>query len=108
MLTIYSLGYTLDKEEFIDSVRLRYGWPIPNTASHCACGEMNGINHALSCKKGGYSIYRHDRVRDINANFLQQACQDVKLEPELLPIETNQFRFSGNVSDKARLDIAAR
>ncbi len=65
---------------------------------------------SLSFLGNFYEFYphRHDRVRDVNANFLRQACRDVKLEPELLSIETNQFRFSGNVSDRARLDIAAR
>ena len=79
-----------------------------NTASKCECGQPNNLDHALSCKKGGYSIYRHDRVKDVNAEFLRQVCKDVKLEPELLPIETEQFRFSGNTSERARLDIAAR
>ena len=98
----------MNKEEFVDSIRLRYGWHIPNTASECGCGKRNNLNHALSCKKGGYIIYRHDRVRDENGKFLRQVCQDVQIEPGLLPIKANKFESSGNTSDSSRLDIAAR
>ena len=38
-LPIQSLKYVLNKQEFRDSVRLRYGWPIPNIPSFCVCGE---------------------------------------------------------------------
>ena len=44
----------------------------------------------------------------MNADFLQQACYDVKLEPDLLPIESNKIGITGNTADKARLDISAR
>ena len=108
VLPIESLGYKLNKEEFLDSIRLRYGWEIPNTPSYCVCGESNSLDHSLSCKSGAYVILRHNKIRDLNADFLQQACYDVKIEPDLLPIESNRIGISGNTTDKARLDIAAR
>ena len=52
-LPIQSLGYTLNKQEFRDSVALRYGWRITGTPSHCGCGQKNNIDHSLSCKLGG-------------------------------------------------------
>ena len=90
-LPIASLGYKLNKEEFQDSIRLRYGWEIPNTPSFCVCGEANNINHSLSCKSGAYVIMRHNKIRDMNADFLQQACYDVKLKPNLFPIKSNKI-----------------
>ena len=64
-LPIKSLGYTLNKLEFQDSICLKYHWRIPNTPSCCLCGVKNDIDHALSCKKGGYVLMRHNRIREV-------------------------------------------
>ena len=69
-LPIQSLGYTLNKQEFRDSVCLRYGWNIPNTPSFCQCGKENDLDHPLICKKGRYVTMRHDRIRDLEANLI--------------------------------------
>ena len=66
-LPVQAWGYTLNKQEFRDSVCLRYGWSIPNTPSFCQCGQKNSIDHTLSCKKGGYVVMRHNKVRDLEA-----------------------------------------
>ena len=86
-LPIQSLGYTLNKQEFRDSVCLRYGWNIPNTSSYCQCKAENNVDHALNCKLGGYVGMRHNRVRDLEAALMRQVCHNVQVEPELLPIE---------------------
>ena len=104
-LPIQSLGYTLNKQEFKDSVCLRYGWLIPNTPSYCECKESNNIDHTLSCKKGGYVAMRHNRVRDLEAELMKEVCHDVRIEPELLPIEGERQR-RGNTAEKARLDVS--
>ena len=104
-LPIQSLGYTLNKQEFRDSVCLRYGWNIPNTPSFCQCGKENNIDHTLSCKKGGYVGMRHNRVRDLEAALMKEVCHNVQIEPELLPIEGDGPR-RGNTAEKARLDVA--
>ena len=62
----------------------------------------------MICKKGGHIIFRHNRIRDLNANFLRQVCHNVITEPELIPLESDGFQVSqGNRADKARLDISA-
>ena len=104
-IPIQSLGYTLNKQEFRDSVCLRYGWNIPNTPSFCQCGSENNIDHALSCKKGGYVSMRHNRVRDLEATLMKEVCHNVQVEPELLPID-NDVPRPGNSKQKARLDVA--
>ena len=83
-LPIQSLGYTLNKQEFRDSICLRYGWNIPNTPSFCQCQKENTIDHTLNCKKGGYVSMRHNRVRDLEADLMREVCHDVQIEPELL------------------------
>ena len=67
----------------------------------------NSVDHPLTCKNGGYLIFRHNKVRDTNGAFLREVCHDVKTEPELIPIDSCQ-PISGNTEDKARLDISAR
>ena len=110
-LPIKSLGYTLNKQEFKDSICLRYGWNIPNTPSYCQCSKENDIDHALNCKKGGYVSLRHNRVRDLEALLMKEVCHNVQTEPELLPIEIEieaeeEENRPGNAANKARLDVA--
>ena len=105
-LPIEALGYVLNKQEFRDSLCLRYGWKIPNTPQFCSCGGRNSVDHALTCKSGGYVIMIHDRIRDLEASILRDVCKDVKVEPELLPIGNTTVN-SSNVSEKARLDVSA-
>ena len=46
-------GLPLNKQEFRDSLYLRYNLPLSTLPSYYAhaCGEMFNVNHALSCKK---------------------------------------------------------
>ena len=48
---------------------------------------------------------RHNRVRDLEAALIKEVCHNVQTEPELLPIEGETSR-SGNIAEKARLDVA--
>ena len=104
-LPIQALGYVLNRQEFRDSLCLRYGWKIPNTPFHCACGEKNDVDHALTCMKGGFVVMRHNRLRDLEASILKEVCKDVKVEPKLLPLGNGSVT-STNTSDRARLDIS--
>ena len=38
----------------------------------CVCGEPNTVNHALICKRGGYVIRRHNKLRDIEAELIYE------------------------------------
>ena len=92
-----------------DALRLRYAKPLTNIPRNCACGKANSIDHALSCKKGGFVSLRHNQVRDLEAGMLNEVCRDVKVEPHLTPLTGEQFfHKTANTSSEARLDIAAR
>ena len=66
------------------------------------------IEHALSCPKGGFPSIRHNEIRDLTANLLTEVCNDICIEPELLPIDGEVFTGTSSYSqDGARLDIAA-
>ena len=105
-LPLQRLGYVLNKQEFRDSIALRYGWPIKDMPKFCACGKNNSIDHALSCKKGGYVVMRHNTIRNIEAKLMENVAKDVQIEPKLLPVDGSEV--TGNVGDQSRLDISAR
>ena len=100
-----SLGFALSKQEFRDSICLRYGWRVPNTPSHCQCGKKNDLDHTLSCAKGGYVIMRHNHIRDLEAELMREVCTDVKIEPQLIPLANDQI-VNGNTAENARLDVS--
>ena len=107
-LPIRNLGYSLNKQEFHDAIALRYNFKIQGMASHCACGSKNSLDHALICRLGGYTIMRHNEVRDVEADLLKEVCRDVQIEPALIPLSGQLFPASTNHQDMARLDVSAR
>ncbi len=108
-LPLKTLGYCLNKEEFRNSINVRYHWPISSMPSICACGDTNGIDHALTCKKGRFSIMRHDALSKVEALIMTEAgCKDVQLERHLLPVDANMYNQQTNTQPDARLDVAAR
>ena len=104
-LPIREFGFNLHKGAFLDALALRYNWQPSRTPTTCACGRNFSVDHALSCPKGGFPSIRHNEIRDITANLLSEVCNDVRIEPDLQPINGEQLM--GNVEDGARLDIAA-
>ena len=58
-------GFSLTKQEFRDSLRLRYNLRLKNLPSKCVCGHPFNVDHALVCKKGGFVAQRHDNVKNL-------------------------------------------
>ena len=102
-------GFHLSKREFWDAVKLRYGLQLNRLPSHCGCSANFDIQHALSCKKGGFITLRHNELRDNVAEMLQEVCTDVQIEPVLQQITGEEDMLNGaNLSNEARSDISAR
>ena len=70
-------GLVLNKQEFRYSLRLRYNLPFHGLHHACPCGSPFNVNHALSCKKGGFVAQRYDNVRDILTKLLCKVCHNV-------------------------------
>ena len=104
-LPLLNMGFYLNKQAFRDAICMRYGWHIENMARRCVCGEQNSINHALACPNGGFVIRRHNELRDLEAEFLDEVCISVTKEPVLQPLSGEVVR--GNQSSEARLDVSA-
>ena len=103
------LDFHLSKREFWDAVSIRYTWPLKRMPSRCACGDSFDFQHALSCKKGGFVVQRHNELRDLTADLLSQVCKDVAIEPSLESLSGETFQYkSTNISPGAHLDVSAR
>ena len=93
-LPLADFGFSLSKGECQDALNLRYGWTPPRLPSLCVCGDSFNIDHALSCSHGGYLGLRHNEVRDLLGELLDETCSNVCLEPVLKPINGEQLRRS--------------
>ena len=101
--------FYLDKQSFRDAIYLRYGFRLSRLPPSCVCGSNFSIEHALTCSRGGFIISRHNNVRDLTADLLNIACNDVEIEPELTPLTGERFNLkTTNTSDEARADVSAR
>ena len=80
-------------QEFWDSVRTRYGIPLTRLPAKCvACGVPFNVEHAFSCKNGGFVTIRHNEIRDFTAEVLREVCQNVEVEPLLTPLTGENFQ----------------
>ena len=103
------MDFHLTKRKFWDAVNIRYAWPLTGLPSRCACGDPFNLEHALKCKKGGFIIQRHNELRDLTADLLDEVCNDVAIEPPLETLTGETFKYkTANVADDARLDVSAR
>ena len=67
------------------------------------------VQHAMSCKRGELVAIRHNDLRDLTANLLYNVCNDVEIEPKLLPVTSKTFpNRTANTHTEARLDIRSR
>ena len=99
----------LNKQNFWDLIRLRFGWSLKRFPEKCECGANFTTDHALTCKKGGFISLRHNVIRNITAKLLREICHDVRIEPPLQTLSGKSFKeASSNRSEEARFAICAR
>ena len=72
-------GFVLNKREFYDALAIRYQWEMKRLPTHCVCKQKFDIEYAMSCKRDGYVIQRHDRFRDMFAELIDQVASGVNL-----------------------------
>ena len=99
-------NFVLNKKEFRDAMNLRYGKDLKGLPSKCPCGQSFNMTHALNCKTGGFITFRHNRLKDFEAQLLTEICNDVEIEPPLQPLEGEII--NGLTSVNARPDVRAR
>ena len=82
----------LIKRAFFDSIYLRYCWDLKRLPIKCECSQKSTMDHALQCQTGGYVIKRHNRIRDMLANFLDDVAHGVHTEPGLQPLSGEELQ----------------
>ena len=98
-------GFNLNKQQFWDAISIRYGWPLSNLPTTCACDSKYDFQHGMSFKKGGLVSICHKHV----ANMLREVCNDVEVEAKLILLTGEQLQYRSAIAgDEARLDIRAR
>ena len=99
-------AFSFNKQSFWDLIKIRYGHQVDRLPNVCVCGSPFNLEHALTCKKGGFVTLRHNSIRNITAALLVQ-WRESKVEPALTALSGENFeKKSTNTQDNARLDIA--
>ena len=109
VLPLKEHGFNLNKSEFRDALSLRYDWQLKNLPQHCVCGANFSTDHAMICPHGGMTILRHNEIRDMTADWLDEVCTETEKEPQLQPV-TGECLYpqSANRKAEARPDIKAK
>ena len=85
-LPIAGYGFELSKQQFWNSIYLRYGLEISKLSTTCPCGSKFDIQHSMSCKKWGFVTIRHNDLRDFRAKISSEVCYNTEIEPTLVPL----------------------
>ena len=106
-LTIKEHGHELTRQKFWNAIKVRYNWPLDRIPSPYICGASFDVTHALSYKKGGFITLRHNEVRDITSELLDEVYVDARKEPILQEVNNEDLPREANKSKEARLDISS-
>ena len=71
VMPLKEINVTLNKREFRDAIKLRYGWEFNDIPTVCVCGDLFDADHAMIGMRGGYIIQRHNKIRDLEAEILR-------------------------------------
>ena len=78
------------------------------TPTICVCGNRFSVDHAMTCKRGGFIIQRHNELRDLAADLLDLVCNNVETEPALQEITGETLNSGANLACDTHLDIRVR
>jgi hypothetical protein len=106
-------GTVLSAEEFRDSLRLRFGLTPSSLPSQCdGCGQRFTVEHAMTCRKGGMIISRHNDVCAEWGHLCAQALSPSAVSDEPLINSGRDYQAEADatgteVGPELRGDIAA-
>lgn len=102
------LGYNLNRREFRDTIKIRYGREISDLPKTCVCGDFFDVDHAMICRRGGFEIQLHNELRVLEADLLRIVSSNVEVKPMLQQITGETLNRGANRAPDACLDIHAR
>ncbi|MGL4997609.1 MAG: hypothetical protein ACRC5T_01270, partial [Cetobacterium sp.] len=98
-------GTELAGGEFRDGLRMRYGLPPQDLPDKCdGCGQNFTVEHAMSCKKGGLVLIRHNDVKDEWHHLCAQALTPSAVSDEPLILH-GQGRPTVNADGEVPLEL---
>ena len=91
VLPVAKHHFDLSASEFRDALALRYKKPLLRIPLNCdGCGSPFDLSHALSCRKGGLVIRRHNEIRDTFGDLASLVWGQVHREPVVREADTNR------------------
>ena len=104
LMPMRKFNYVFNKQQFLDTIRLRYGWSIRGLLVSCSYREGFNVQHSRSCKKGRFVTLHHNK-----AMLLSYLCKDVEFDPSLLTLngEEQTMRKTAKTIYEIRLNICA-
>ena len=82
VLPVVRYNFDMSATEFRDALAIRYRKLLLNIPSDCdGYGATLSLSHALSCRKGGLVIQRHNEIRDAFGDLATLVWNQVRREP---------------------------
>ena len=82
MLPLAKSHFDLSAQEFWDALAIRYRRPLSGIPDLCnGCSSPFSLPNALSCRKGGLVIQRHNEVCDTIGDLASLVRHQVRREP---------------------------
>ena len=85
------MNFILDKREFRDAIKLKYGWEFNDIPTVCVCGDLFDADHAIICMRGGYIIQWHKEIEILRLTFCKRCVLTFQeATGEMLPRGANK------------------
>ena len=108
ILPLDDYEFYLHKEEFCDSLCLRYEWSLTNTSQKCNCAATLTVCHAIVCHMGGLTT-QHSKIWHITASPVSEVRHNVTTKPHFQPIKGKRLTIQlAHTDNNARTDVCAR
>ena len=99
-------GTVLSAEEFRDSIRLRLGLTPHSLPHRCeGCGERFTTDHAMSCRKGGLILQRHNDIATEWGQLCAQALTPSVVTDEPLIQNSRDVQVAGTNRTEPRPEL---
>ena len=99
VLPIAKHHFDLSDREFRDALSIHYRKPLLFLPTNCdGCGAPFDLSHALSCRRGGLVIHRHNEVQDAFGDLADLAWGQVVKEPIVREATTSTPALIANLA----------